>query len=94
MRSLYRLRWEHREKCFAYFEKIECAHCGITDRDVLEFDHIDPKTKELSIAVIINSRIAWDIAEKELAKCQLLCANCHKKKTAKDMNAWAFTFAV
>ena len=52
--------------------------CGSIDN--LEFDHIDPSEK-------VSHRIwSWreDRIKEELSKCQLLCVECHKKKTAKQ----------
>lgn len=52
-----------------------CVKCGSWDS--LELDHIDPATKTAH-------RIwSWKPSEREreLAKCQVLCAKCHKAKT-------------
>lgn len=57
-----------------------CAFCG--SQEDLEFDHIDPATKEFSI--IGGSRVARARLLEELKKCQLLCKDCHKKKTYGD----------
>ncbi|GAA2546061.1 5-methylcytosine-specific restriction endonuclease McrA [Neomicrococcus aestuarii] len=52
-----------------------CVKCGSTQS--LEVDHIDPSEK-------VTHRI-WSggkaFREAELAKCQVLCAECHKEKT-------------
>lgn len=53
-----------------------CANCDSSDS--LEFDHIDPSTKKFTIAGF--SRARSDI-DKEIEKCQLLCSDCHKKKS-------------
>ena len=60
----------------------ECNHCGSSDS--LEFDHVDWRTKVFTITTnwYIKDRVLF---ESELAKCQLLCASCHKVKTAKDL---------
>lgn len=29
---------------------------------------------------------------KELEKCQILCANCHRRKTFEQSNSWRLTF--
>lgn len=54
-----------------------CVYCGSTDN--LEVDHKDPKTKKC------NPRAIWSrsksFREVELAKCQVLCADCHKTKS-------------
>jgi hypothetical protein len=56
--------------------------CGETDVRVLEFDHIDPSRKEFGIARAITYGKPWDTIVEEIQKCQILCANCHKKRTA------------
>jgi 5-methylcytosine-specific restriction endonuclease McrA len=47
----------------------------------LEFDHIDPSTKEFTISGLSR---AWDVLVTEAAKCQLLCRPCHVAKGAED----------
>lgn len=60
----------------------KCNHCGNTDMRVMHFDHIIPATKECAIGKITGCCDAKFWAE--VAKCQLLCANCHMIKTAND----------
>ena len=57
-----------------------CAECGSDES--LEFDHIDPATKEFSIMSRWNSPLEALCAE--LDKCQLLCAECHLEKSRRD----------
>lgn len=59
----------------------KCAQCGST-KD-LQFDHRDPATKMDTIANLSELR-SWRF-EIELLKCQLLCIECHKKKTLTDL---------
>lgn len=54
-----------------------CASCGSDDK--LEFDHVDPSTKSFSIMARWNAPASTLSAE--LAKCQLLCEQCHLSKT-------------
>ncbi len=74
----YQLAWmkKHRQEWFDI--NGPCVKCGSRKR--LELDHVDPKTKE--------SHKIWSWSEerrnKELKKCQVLCYDCHKKKTAKE----------
>lgn len=62
-----------------------CTKCGSVDR--LEVDHVDPATK------VSHKILGWSKERRaaELAKCQLLCFGCHKKKTATD--AWRVRWA-
>lgn len=69
-----------------YLNGKSCVQCGINDIRVLEFDHIDPKTKAFGIARAITSTFSWERISVEIAKCQILCANCHKIKTAGEKN--------
>lgn len=58
----------------------KCVRCGSTEN--LEFDHIDPNTKEYGIsAILIHS---WKKVLKEIKKCQLLCHACHLIKNKID----------
>ena len=56
----------------------KCASCGADNHDDLHFDHIDPSTKSFEVADKTNLSLGKWVAE--VAKCQLLCSGCHKKK--------------
>ena len=60
----------------------KCVKCEST-KD-LQFDHIDPTTKSFTIAK--QSSIAEYKFWLEIKKCQLLCQECHTKKTLNDLN--------
>lgn len=49
--------------------------CG----SALELHHIDPTEKEISIGRIMASCRSWDMLYCEIAKCILLCSNCHRE---------------
>ena len=55
----------------------KCSKCESADD--LEFDHVDPETKEFAIC----ARMSLPMEEllREVAKCQLLCKPCHRKKS-------------
>lgn len=57
-----------------------CARCGESDPACLDFHHRDPKQKLFSLAAV--STHAWAIAkmQAEIEKCDLICANCHRKE--------------
>lgn len=56
----------------------KCARCFTTEN--LTFDHINPKTKVFNIATSLDK--SWKVILIELKKCQLLCLQCHGKKSA------------
>lgn len=57
----------------------KCSKCGY-DQNIhaLDFHHLDPKAKELNISRDALSK-PWEQVKKELDKCILLCANCHRE---------------
>lgn len=73
-------RWEKRRAKAVEFLGGCCKRCGSTES--LDFDHIDPKTKVMTIARASSRReeFFWE----EVRKCQLLCKLCHIDKTAED----------
>jgi len=65
----------------AYLSNHPCVKCGETDPILLDFDHIDPHTKTRNISEYRHGTWSIKSLEKEIAKCQILCANCHRRKT-------------
>lgn len=62
-----------------------CVDCLEKDPACLDFDHIKGnKIKGISEMCNEGSSLAKVVAEIE--KCELRCANCHRKKTAKDFD--------
>jgi 5-methylcytosine-specific restriction endonuclease McrA len=70
----------------AFLSDKKCIMCGENDPVVLDFDHINPATKSFSIAKAITYGKKWEEIFAEIQKCQILCANCHRRKTAKEGN--------
>jgi 5-methylcytosine-specific restriction endonuclease McrA len=60
----------------------ECRLCGY-DRapEALEFHHLDPKTKSFGLSQAGCTR-SIAASRREIAKCVLLCANCHAEVEA------------
>jgi hypothetical protein len=58
-----------------------CMQCGLRDDPIVyDFHHVDPATKNFTIAARI-SYIQIDKLIEELKKCVLLCSRCHRKVT-------------
>ena len=51
--------------------------CGETRWYVLEFHHRDEK--EFSIAKALMDNLGYDRIKREIDKCDIICANCHKE---------------
>lgn len=57
----------------------QCIVCGYNRcQGALDFHHIDGKTKEFGVSLDGITR-SWKRVEKELSKCILVCANCHRE---------------
>jgi hypothetical protein len=56
-----------------------CKICGEKDPIVLEFHHVDPSKKSFGFDVAAHRRIGNKKIDAEIAKCVVLCANCHAK---------------
>jgi Zn finger protein HypA/HybF involved in hydrogenase expression len=52
-----------------------CNKCGEKRYYLLDFHHIDPKTKLFQISQ--GGSKGWNKIEEEIKKCLLLCKNCH-----------------
>lgn len=53
--------------------------CGEDDARILEYHHIDPSTKSFNIGSIKKLGPSLQRVIAEIAKCTLLCPNCHRK---------------
>ena len=63
-----------------YLETCECTDCGTTDVRVLEFDHVRG-VKDKEISRLVNDGYSRQRLYKEIAKCDVVCANCHRIRT-------------
>ena len=56
-----------------------CLICGYNKSPAaLEFHHLDSSKKDFGISAQGYTR-SWEKVKKELNKCVLLCANCHRE---------------
>lgn len=72
------LKASRRELIEATKVKQGCTRCKIRDPRVLEFHHLDTTKKIFSIADYYYSQYGINKLELEIAKCVVICANCHR----------------
>jgi protein-arginine kinase activator protein McsA len=78
------------EFVFQYLLLHPCVDCGEKDPIKLEFDHRDSSEKEAGVAVLLQGNTPLDKIQREIAKCDVRCSNCHKVKTAMERNWWMY----
>jgi hypothetical protein len=98
--SLYKRRWyqENKAKHISYVRKREvemetwfrgyketlsCEICSENHPACLDFHHINPSRKKFSVSAK-RDRPSLKQLQQEIAKCQVLCANCHRKEHYKQ----------
>ncbi len=65
-------------KWFAeYKENLKCKECGFSHPASLDFHHRDLKTKTKNVSDMVRNHSIESI-KKEIEKCDVLCANCHR----------------
>lgn len=81
-------------KLHAYLKENPCTNCGFDKVAALDFDHLDEQEKEMNISLMIADGYSWENILKEIKKCQVLCSNCHRIKTARDYKWYMSDIAV
>ncbi|SDF28828.1 homing endonuclease associated repeat-containing protein [Halorientalis regularis] len=57
-----------------------CRECGEDDPACLDLHHRKPVEKEMEISTMVTSGYGKDRLRSEIEKCDVLCANCHRKE--------------
>lgn len=77
----YRIRDRNRQYLWDYYSTHPCVDCGETDPVVLEADHVRG-VKKYNVGAMAHSTRSLRAIDEELAKCDVVCANCHRRRTA------------
>ena len=62
-----------------YKATLKCSSCPENHPATFDFHHLDPKDKEISVSEVVNGGRSIQNIKKEIEKCIVLCANCHRK---------------
>lgn len=71
-------------KLLVYLKDHPCVDCGEDDPIVLTFDHVRGRKSDSIARLASRSGASWSRIEREIKKCQVRCANCHARRTAKQ----------
>jgi len=64
----------------------DCVDCGESEPIVLEFDHVRGE-KYKNVSDMVNQSYSIETIKDEIRKCDIRCANCHRKKTHERRNS-------
>jgi hypothetical protein len=79
----FRERWgKKRDFVRAYLETHPCVDCAESDPVCLDFDHVRSK-KSGNVCDMVYSSCKLETIQREIEKCDVRCANCHRKVTAR-----------
>ena len=80
-----RTRGKQRTQALAKIKDVPCAECGNRFPSCcMDFDHVRGKK---SFTVGMSSNRSWKSVLKEIAKCDIVCANCHRIRTTQRRQA-------
>lgn len=72
---------EMRQRVLALKLAAGCAVCGFNAHGAaLEFDHLPGFQKVNDVSKLVRTG-NWASVEAEIAKCEIVCANCHRIRT-------------
>jgi hypothetical protein len=75
---------ERRQKIATYVREIKanskCERCSEAHPSCLQFHHKNPEEKDLHIKEAVRNGWSFERLQKEIDKCEILCANCHFKE--------------
>jgi len=78
------IRLERTRYLLDFFHEHPCVDCGESDPVVLEFDHLRDKSFGIGAKL---AQFAWQTILDEIKKCEVVCANCHRRRTARRRGA-------
>lgn len=91
-KNLYAAQKRHRirvrEKLFAFLSTKSCFDCGEKDPVVLDFDHREHSKKFKTVGKMLSGHYSWLSVLHEIEKCEIRCANCHRRKTYIEQKSW------
>lgn len=79
---------EVRREMMAFFQEHACVDCGEDDIRCLDFDHRGDLLKSANVGYLLSQGHAWARIQVEMAKCEVRCANCHRKITSERAGDW------
>jgi hypothetical protein len=76
-----------RVRVYTYLLEHPCIDCGEADPVVLDFDHVGG-AKVANVSTLVADGHDWAAIAPEIAKCEVCCANCHRRREARRRNTF------
>ncbi len=75
---------DNQRRMIEYLRAHPCVDCGEPDLLVLEFDHL--RDKRHNVSRLIAQGAEWAYILDEISQCEVVCANCHRRRIALRAN--------
>lgn len=85
--SKLRVQREAKEYVWDILVSSACVDCGNDNPMVLEFDHVRGE-KQNNVSYLMGGGYSINTIQKEIDKCEVRCANCHRIVTAERAGTW------
>lgn len=82
-------RNRNRQFLWDYYSANPCVDCGESDPVVLELDHCKGDHKIDRVSALVHNTRSLTAIQREIDKCDVVCANCHKRRTAQTQGWYA-----
>lgn len=70
-------------RLIAYLFQHPCVECGEADPLMLDFDHVRGEKRD-EVAEMVCKDLGWPTILTEIAKCDVRCVRCHRRRTAQQ----------
>ena len=84
LRKWTKLRRVNNKRLINSLKDVPCMDCGKKyPHYVMDFDHRDGNLKDATLTEACRNHWSVKRIMKEVAKCDVVCANCHRERSAK-----------
>lgn len=81
-------RKQKAEEILTELKSHPCVDCGGSfPVECVDFDHLPGTKKVMGVSTMVRQGLSRQRIEDEVAKCELVCANCHRIRTRKRARA-------
>ena len=78
-KHVYKRKKEIKKWFEAYKNGLKCTFCGEDHPSTIDFHHRRKEEKKLWINIMVHEGYSLKNIKQEIEKCEILCANCHRK---------------